>query len=777
MLAHLVILVIVSVIFLGFVPDSFASHNSNLFITPEIEEAGIFGSHQVVEVIVIDSDIDDIDEAKGEPEVSVNGEILRMVQAEDGNWYGYFADLNAAQIADSNADLFENQNFGTFCGPNSTILNGDQIVSVTDTVGIAISSSDGINGTDPPTVPIPDCTTTINPDDSLNVISNVKPINTESPSSSGQIGLDANAWPFIQLYSLNTTDHVVIQYNKGGGVQNITVQYDSDLPPFGDGSGGGGGGLIPPNPEPTDTPNLNVITGNPQFPNSIIGPDVVTIEVIDSDIDDIDEAKGEPDVTVNGKIIRMIQAEDGNWYGYFAELNAAKEADSNEELEGQGLEFGTICTSVSQITEAEGFTNIDLSDSDGVAVGAISCDGIGADPTIQNVLEEPKDLNTLEPSDNPDLLGGQIGITNNAWPLIQLYSMKDGGNVIIQYNKGGGNQTIILSFSESEPPSPTKDSSGGGDDRHDTRPTHFKSWETGNEIVTESFGLGNEFFTLTDNHFTHFDLQEIPTGQTIEVFFKAYADKGVWFNSLHLGVPEVGLANLAEVTIDVEHEVGTVEIIDVIINQDTEGVDENISVSSEMVKCSSDDPGKSCFGTTIKLMLREKLKSHVVALETIDGIRQNHISFLNEGIEITGESLNPMLTKMIPSTVRNEGLLKVTQVEKYSPYWATDDERMFEMNSFGSFKQINQSFERFQDTGNAFTRMHSGFGGIIAYEQNRATQVFDSSEFISESPESFAYIYPETSQRISDELKEEMLIQEQIAKEILDGMVKPQRNY
>jgi len=176
-------------------------------------------------------------------------------------------------------------------------------------------------------------------------------------------------------------------------------------------------------------------------------------------------------------------------------------------------------------------------------------------------------------------------------------------------------------------------------------------------------------------------------------------------------------------------------------------------------------------------MLRETLKSHVVAIETIDGIRQNHISFLNEGIEITGESLNPMLAKMIPSTVRYEGLLKVTQVEKYSPYWVAEDGRTFEMNSFESFNQINQSFERFQDAGTAYTRMHSGFGGIIAYEQDRATEIFDSSIYISELPASFAYIYPETGQRITEEMRQEMHTQEEIAKAILDEMDKQDRHY
>jgi hypothetical protein len=65
--------------------------------------------------------------------------------------------------------------------------------------------------------------------------------------------------------------------------------------------------------------NLFVSAENSQFDNYMSGPQVIEVVVIDSDIDDTDEAKGEPDVTINGKILRMVQAVDGNWYGYFAD--------------------------------------------------------------------------------------------------------------------------------------------------------------------------------------------------------------------------------------------------------------------------------------------------------------------------------------------------------------------------------------------------------------------------------------------------------------------------
>ena len=87
-----------------------------------------------------------------------------------------------------------------------------------------------------------------------------------------------------------------------------------------------------------------------------------------------------------------------------------------------------------------------------------------------------------------------------------------------------------------------------------------------------------------------------------------------------------------------------------------------------------------------------------------------------------------------------------------SYYGATDDGRVFEMNSFGSFKQVNQKFERFQDTGDARTRLHSDYGKIIEYEENRAMKVFDANNLVSELPDSFGYKI-EMKERMSQEMK------------------------
>ena len=96
--------------------------------------------------------------------------------------------------------------------------------------------------------------------------------------------------------------------------------------------------------------NLFVSAENASFANSFYGPMVIEVVVSDSNISSLDDAHGEPDVTINGAKLRMLQANDGNWYGYFADKTMAQEADqvmgttrqaySTMKEYGLGLDFG-----------------------------------------------------------------------------------------------------------------------------------------------------------------------------------------------------------------------------------------------------------------------------------------------------------------------------------------------------------------------------------------------------------------------------------------------------
>jgi hypothetical protein len=56
------------------------------------------------------------------------------------------------------------------------------------------------------------------------------------------------------------------------------------------------------------------------------------------------------------------------------------------------------------------------------------------------------------------------------------------------------------------------------------------------------------------------------------------------------------------------------------------------------------------------------------------------------------------------------------------------------------------------------------------YEKQRALNVFNSNTLISELPESFSYAYPEIGERITEQMIQEMIIQEHIALKTIDEM-------
>ena len=54
-------------------------------------------------------------------------------------------------------------------------------------------------------------------------------------------------------------------------------------------------------------PNLFVSAENSAFENMFTGSQVVEVVIIDPNLRDTDSGKGEPDVTINGKKLRMVQ--------------------------------------------------------------------------------------------------------------------------------------------------------------------------------------------------------------------------------------------------------------------------------------------------------------------------------------------------------------------------------------------------------------------------------------------------------------------------------------
>jgi len=236
-----------AILLFPFITDSKvdAASNPHLFVSAEnpVYDNHFAGS-MVIEVVVSDPDYDDVDDAEGEPDVTLNGNDLRMVQGTDGKWYAYFANIDAAKRADQivlNAGpgaTGKSLDFGVFCSSStdSSVLG----TSFSDSEGVALPGPGGLLGFTNGNTAFSTCTGSPTGGNENNVIRNARSANTNPSVPTGQIGIDVDAWPIIQLFSF---DDVEIKYNRPGGIEKVQLEYD-------------------------DIPNISSITDRKGYPNN-----------------------------------------------------------------------------------------------------------------------------------------------------------------------------------------------------------------------------------------------------------------------------------------------------------------------------------------------------------------------------------------------------------------------------------------------------------------------------------------------------------------------------
>lgn len=282
-----------------------------------------------------------------------------------------------------------------------------------------------------------------------------------------------------------------------------------------------------------------------------------------------------------------------------------------------------------------------------------------------------------------------------------------------EYNLGDG---IIKKFikadivaSSSSSSSSSNGGGGGSDKRHLTKPTFGLDHHTHAQIVTGGFSFNDKTFTISDNWHTPFSKQNVKIGQDNIFTAKVYAEKDIKIQEFLFGISKVGDAHNAELGVEVHYDYqGNVE--KVLVVQKTDIVDmDYVDGFSTTSKCTASDIVERCITTSITLRFLEPLQYDVMAIKAIDQKGRTIITYLNDGFDISGDSLNPMNTEMIPSNQKSVGLIKVTQNEKYSPFWTAEDGRVFERNDFGTFTMTPQEFTRHQDSGEPITRLHSDF--------------------------------------------------------------------
>ena len=315
-----------------------------------------------------------------------------------------------------------------------------------------------------------------------------------------------------------------------------------------------------------------------------------------------------------------------------------------------------------------------------------------------------------------------------------------------------------------------KKSNGSSAKSYLNKPTFGLSHATGQRLVEDGFTANDNSFTITDNWHTEFEKQTIHVGEVNTFSAKSYSSFGLQWIEFMFGIPEVGKSHEAEAVVEVWLDRNG-DVDNIQVNQKDNLIDSTtLFVVAEMTKCTSNSGKKNCNLITISASFNEAPLNDVFALQGVDFTRRNHITYLNEGFSVQGESLNEPKTVMVASKEKGVGLVELTLLDKRNNIWFDDSGVKYYKNTFGSFLQESPEFvERDDPLVNVITRQNSNFEKIIEYEVNRAGKIFDSSELISKLPTSFAYVYPESHERITDEMRSEILDQEEIAKKILES--------
>ncbi len=183
----------------------------------------------------------------------------------------------------------------------------------------------------------------------------------------------------------------------------------------------------------TSNPHLYV-SAEGQDPDNIFAEgNIIEVIIRDDTIGDTDEGEAEPEVTVNGADLRMLQTANGYWTAYFAEVDALAGIDS--------LPYGEYCTE----TQASTVTGLQLSDGNGIYLPPGSnCANDSTTADGHPLIREPRDLTNY---DGNSL--GQLGLSNaNLWPFIQVFDFTSLSDVEIVYNRGGTQESVTLTFDD-----------------------------------------------------------------------------------------------------------------------------------------------------------------------------------------------------------------------------------------------------------------------------------------------------------------------------------------
>ena len=237
---------------------------------------------------------------------------------------------------------------------------------------------------------------------------------------------------------------------------------------------------------------------------------------------------------------------------------------------------------------------------------------------------------------------------------------------------------------------PTRNSRGSDDDSK-TRPTFGISGQTFAQIVNCGYSMDGVCTNVTEYH-VDYNRQIIQTGTTHDFALKAYAQNGMKSFVIGFGVNEVGAPaseSEASITVNLGRDYtldSTYTIDSVEYDNDENVIGENATFAVSGVSCNGggggDNDGDSsiiqkdqtqCTQLLIDgVLFREAMYDEPFMIEAVDAKRKVITHYMNEGLQIIGESINEPPTHKFSSKKTSQSdavILELTRTDKLKNIW------------------------------------------------------------------------------------------------------------
>ena len=226
-------------------------------------------------------------------------------------------------------------------------------------------------------------------------------------------------------------------------------------------------------------------------------------------------------------------------------------------------------------------------------------------------------------------------------------------------------------------PEPSKKRGNGGDDGK-TRPTFGISEQTLRSIVTCGYSMDG-MCTDVNKYHVDYTRQSIQTGSTHDFTLKAYAHNGMKAFVIGFGVKEVGSPvseSEAIITVNLsrDYSLDSTYVIDSVeYNNDNNVIGEDATFAISKVPCNAASNTAQCTELSISdVLFREAMYDEPFLIEAIDMKRKSTTHFMNEGLLITGDSLNdPPITELSKKISSQSGFIvyELTRTDKINNIW------------------------------------------------------------------------------------------------------------